>query len=296
MQEKLLILVWSNTLDTGTEPGRQEESQMPRMNPRALIKLCIAASLLLLSTHNPRDAVAADQAGDQKIKVAFEGGFPPFNYVDSSGQLQGFDVDIAKALCERAGLSCGLVVQEWTGMIPNLLSNKYDMIVSSMSMSAERRELVTFSDKYYDSPSVFIARRDSGLTTISDETLKGLRVGIAAETSQQAYIKAFFPSAETTVFRSSPELYKALANEDVDIMLEDKLAVYDWLTNTNEGRCCKFVGTDIKDNKIFGEGAGIAFRKGDTALAAKINAALAEIQAGETYDSINAKYFPFSIR
>ena len=269
---------------------------MPKMNPRALITLCIAASLLLLPTHNLREAVAADRAGDQKIKVAFEGGFPPFNYVDSSGQLQGFDVDIAKALCETAQLSCELVVQEWTDMIPNLLSNKYDMIVSSMSMSAERRKLVTFSDKYYDSPSVFIARKDSVLTTISDESLKGLRVGIAAETSQQAYIKKFFPSAETTVFRSSPELYKALANEDVDVMLEDKLAVYDWLTNTNEGRCCKFVGTDVKDTSIFGEGAGIAFRKDDAALTAKINAALAELQAGEVYDSINAKYFPFSIR
>ena len=242
----------------------------------------------------PTPMISAEPSSN--IKIAVEGAFPPFNYLDSNKRLQGFDVDLAKALCEAAEIQCEFVIQEWTEMIPNLLAKRYDAIVSSMSMSLERRQKVAFTRKYYDSPSSFIAKKDNEIDRAKLADLKNVRLGITAETSQAAFAKKFFPSASTKVFTASPDLYKGLADGTVDIILEDKLAVYDWLANTKAGNCCEFKGEDIKDAEFFGDGAGIAVRPDDAELLKKLNTALDKIQADGVYDTINAKYFPFSIQ
>lgn len=232
----------------------------------------------------------------QGCRAKIEGAFPPFNSIDSNKQLQGFDVDIAKALCETAKLKCEFVIQEWTSIIPELIANNYDAIASSMSMSAERRKQVALSEKYYNSPSVFIVRKGTAISGTQVNDLKHLRLGVTAATSQEAYAKKFYGGVPTTVFHASPDLYKALVDDSVDIILEDKLAVYDWLANTKAGSCCEFKGPDILNTEFLGDGAGIAVRPSDTQLLEKFNAALKSIRAGDTYDTINAKYFPFSIR
>lgn len=229
-------------------------------------------------------------------KIAVEGIFPPFNYLDSKNQLQGFDVEIAKALCESAKLVCEFVVQDWDGMIPNLLASKYDAIVSSMSMSAERKQKVAFTDRYYDSPSVFVVQAKSPIKTTDPEGLMKAKLGVTLSTSQASYAEDRYPHLDRVVYQSSPELYKGLETGEVDVILEDKLAIYDWLTNTKAGHCCEFRGGDVKDVTYFGEGAGIAVRPDDKVLLDALNQALKDIQANGTYDQINAKYFPFSIR
>jgi polar amino acid transport system substrate-binding protein len=239
---------------------------------------------------------AASAAEGDKIRIAVEGAFPPFNYVDSNNQLQGFDVDVAKAICQAAQMQCELVIQEWTSMIPHLLESRYDAIVSSMSMSAERREKVAFTRKYYDSPSTFIVRKGSKIAGTTPAALENVKLGVTAATSQEAYVKKFYGVVSTEVFSASPDLYKGLADGTVDIILEDKLAVFDWLANTKAGSCCEFIGSDIKDATYFGDGAGIAVRPSDQQLLQKLNSALDVIQSNDTYDTINAKYFPFSIR
>lgn len=229
-------------------------------------------------------------------RIAVEGGFPPFNYLDADNTLQGFDVEVAKALCEKADLSCRFIVQRWEDMIPNLNAKHYDAIISSMSKSEERQKLVDFTDSYYSSPSVFVVRKKTAMPDFASKSLGSLVLGVTLGTVQAAYAAQFFPDASVTIFPSSPDLYKALADRSVDIAFEDKLAIYDWLTNTRAGDCCEFKGDDIVDAKFFGDGAGIAIRKADTGLRDKLNAALAAITDDGTYDAINAKYFPFSIR
>lgn len=259
------------------------------------VKLFALACLAVSSTVWFSPVVASD-SGSGTVRIAVEGAFPPFNYLDSQNQLQGFDVDVAKALCDEAKLKCEFVIQEWTEMIPNLLAGRYDAIISSMSMSAERRQKVAFTQKYYDSPSVFIVRKGFAIAGTAPDDLKSVKLGVTAETAQEAYAKKFYSSVATTVVHESPDLYKQLADGNVDIILEDKLAVYDWLANTKAGSCCEFKGADIKNTEYFGDGAGIAVRPDDKELQAKFDAALIAIQASDTYDTINAKYFPFSIR
>ncbi|MNI33503.1 Lysine-arginine-ornithine-binding periplasmic protein precursor [compost metagenome] len=114
-------------------------------------------------------------------------------------------------------------------------------------------------------------------------------------TSQASYANDHYSGVERVVYPSSPDLYKTLEAKEVDLILEDKLAVYDRLTNTKAGSCCEFRGEDVKDPNYCGEGAGIAVRPDDVDLLLRLNQALATIQADGTYDRINAKYFPFSI-
>lgn len=260
----------------------------------AMNKLQKAFGIIILCAFGGAISTAATAAEPSSaIKIAVEGAFPPFNYLDSNKQLQGFDVDLAGALCEAAKIKCEFVIQEWTEMIPNLLAKRYDAIVSSMSMSLERRQKVAFTRKYYDSPSVFIAKKDF---QFDKAKLKNVLLGVTAGTSQAAYANKFLPDASIKIFAASPELYKGLADGTVDIIIEDKLAVFDWLANTKAGNCCEFKGEDIKDAEFFGDGAGIAVRPDDAELLKKLNTALDKIQADGVYDTINAKYFPFSIQ
>ncbi|MBX4999495.1 transporter substrate-binding domain-containing protein [Rhizobium lentis] len=248
---------------------------------------------LVLAAASPLQAVAQDRT---PLRVAVEGAFPPFNYLDANNKLQGFDIDIANALCEVGKFECQFIIEKWDDMIPDLIGNKYDAIISSMSMSLERRQKVAFTEKYYNSPSVFIVRKDSAISDVSPAALSDKKLGVTSSTAQESYAKHFYPEMKKTVFRSSPELYKGLADGSVDIILEDKLAIYDWIANTKAGTCCEFKGPDLLDVTYFGEGAGIAVRMDDDERLARLNAALKTIKEDGTYDMINAKYFPFSIQ
>ncbi|MCA2409635.1 transporter substrate-binding domain-containing protein (plasmid) [Rhizobium leguminosarum bv. viciae 248] len=248
---------------------------------------------ILVAATSPLEVAAQDRT---PMRIAVEGAFPPFNYLDANNKLQGFDIDIANALCEVGKFECQFIIEKWDDIIPNLVGEKYDAIISSMSMSLERRQKVAFTEKYYNSPSVFIARKDSPISDVSPAGLSGKILGVTSSTAQESYANHVYPEMKKKVFRSSPELYKGLSDGSVDIILEDKLAIYDWIANTKAGTCCEFKGPDLVDVIYFGEGAGIALRLDDKERLTRLNEALKSIKADGTYDMINAKYFPFSIQ
>ena len=125
-----------------------------------LTKLALAATAALF-------VVGAAQAQDRTIKIGTEGAYPPFNNLTSDGQLVGFDIDIANALCAEMKAKCEFVTSDWDGIIPALQAGKFDAIIASMSITDERKEKVDFSDKYYNTPSSIAVPKDSTLTVIS---------------------------------------------------------------------------------------------------------------------------------
>ena len=228
------------------------------------------------------------------VRIGTEGAYPPFNFIDSAGKLQGFDIDIAKALCDKMKVKCVFVAQDWDGIIPGLLAKKYDAIVASMSITAERKKKVDFTDKYYNSPATFVAPKNTDITDISPKALAGKTIGAQSSTIHSNYLEDNYKDSKLKFYKTQDEVNADLAAGRLDAQLADKLVLFEWL-KTKAGQCCKFVGPGITDKRWFGEGAGIAVRKEDQDLKAMFNKALKEILADGTYKKINMKYFPFSI-
>ncbi len=239
-------------------------------------------------------AAGAAEAGGKKVRIGTEGAYPPFNYFDSNKNLIGFDIDIAKALCEKANFDCVFVAQDWDGIIPGLLAKKYDAIIASMSITAERKKRVDFTDKYYNTPARFIAKKGAGLT-ISPAGMKGKVIGAQRSTIHSNYLEDNYSGSTLRFYATQDEANMDLVAGRLDAVLADSIVLYEWMNKTSEGKCCEFVGAPLTDPKWFGDGAGIAIRKGDTALREAFNKAIAAIRADGTYERINAKYFPFSI-
>ncbi|HET7714584.1 MAG TPA: ABC transporter substrate-binding protein [Bauldia sp.] len=224
------------------------------------------------------------------VRIGTEGAYPPFNFIDSNGELQGFDVDIAKALCEKMKVECTFVAQDWDGIIPALTAGKYDAIVASMSITDERKQVVDFTDKYYTNALTFVAPKDTDITDVSPQGLAGKMLGAQSSTVSAQFLEDKYGDSDIKLYPTQDDAYLDLASGRVDAVLADVGPSNLWLAG-EDGQCCAFVGEAVvKDDAI-----GIAVRKEDTDLKEMFNKALAEIIADGTYEKINEKYFPFSI-
>lgn len=186
------------------------------------------------------------------------------------------------------GVTCEFVRQDWDGIIPGLLARKYDAIVASMSITEERKQAVDFTDPYYSNKLRFVAAENTKLDPVN---LKGKIIGAQRATISASYLEDHpIKGAKVKLYDTQENAYLDLASGRVDVILADMLVSYEWL-NSEAGAGFAFLGEPID----IGDKVGMAVRKGDTELLAKLNAALAEIIADGTYEELNAKYFPFPI-
>jgi len=230
-----------------------------------------------------------------KIRIGVEGAYPPFSEVAPDGTLKGFDIDIARALCEEIGAECVLVPQDWDGIIPALLARKYDAIIASMSITEERKKKVAFSEKYYNTPAKFARKKGSGIT-ISKAGLKGKTVGVQRATTHDNFITGEFgDSVEIKRYGTQDEAYLDAIAGRVDLLLADSIAMDDGFLKTDKGKGWEFVGPGYSDPKYFGVGAGIAVRKSDGELAKLFSLAIKVIRSNGVYHMINGKYFAFDV-
>jgi len=246
-------------------------------------------------------AVLAASAGTvhakdwSKVRIGVEGAYPPFSSVTADGKLEGFDIDIANALCDEMGAKCTLVQQDWDGIIPALLARKYDAIIASMSITEERKKKVAFTGKYYQTPAKFARKKGSGIE-ISKDGLKGKTVGVQRATTHDNFITAEFGEAVNIKrYGTQDEAYLDAVSGRLDLLLADSVAMKDGFLDTEKGNEWEYVGPGYTAKKYFGDGAGIAVRKGNKELVAKLNAAIAAIRANGTYDRIAKKYFEFDV-
>ena len=135
----------------------------------------------------------------KNVRIGIEGAYPPFNQTEANGDLTGFDVDIAKALCEQMKVKCTLVKQDWDGMIPSLLTRKFDAIISTMDITPERSKQVAFTDPYYANSALVIAKKDAFK---SFDDLKGKRIGMENGTTHQKYLQDKHPEVKTVAYDS----------------------------------------------------------------------------------------------
>lgn len=230
-------------------------------------------------------AVAAD-----KLRIGTEGAYPPFNEIDSTGKAVGFDLDIAHALCEKMGAECSVVTSDWDGIIPALNTRRFDFLVASMSITEERKRAVDFTDPYYTNKLQFVAPKNSDFK-VDNDYLKGKTIGAQRATIAGQWLEENLGDVVTIrLYDTQENAYLDMASGRIDGVLADVFVQYEWL-QSDAGANFEFKGEPVFDD----DQIGIAVRKGDP-LRERLNEALAEIIEDGTYDEINAKYFPFSIR
>ena len=240
-------------------------------------KLIIAAILAGIS-------VSASAA--ETIRFATEASYPPFEFIDAGNKIQGFDVDLANALCKEMQAECTFTNQAFDSLIPSLKFKRFDAVMAGMDITPEREKQVLFTKPYYDNSALFIAQKGK----IADvAALKGKKVGVQNGTTHQKYLTDKHPEITTVPYDSYQNAILELKNGRIDGVFGDTAVVNEWLKTNPQ---LAPVGEHITDAQYFGTGLGIAVRPDNQALLAKLNAALDAIKADGTYKAINDKWFP----
>jgi polar amino acid transport system substrate-binding protein len=247
------------------------------------IALAAAAALTLF---------AGSTMAAEKLVIGTDSTYPPFEYKDASGHFLGFDMDLGRALCAQMKVECTFVSQDWDGIIPALQAKKFDMILSSMSITDERKKLVDFSDKIYNTPPAVAVAKDSDIKTVAD--LKGKTIGAQTSTTHANYVQKHMPDSELKLYPTSDEFKLDMSDGRIDAVVDDVVVLSEWV-KSKDGACCKILSTLPIDAKINGDGTGIAVRKGNEALLKKLNKAIAAVRADGTYKKIQDKYFDFDV-
>lgn len=233
---------------------------------------------------------AAPALGADTLRIGTEGAYPPFNFIDPDGELQGFDIDIANALCEEMNRDCEFVTQDWDGIIPGLLANKYDAIIASMSITPERDKAVDFTNRYWSNKLRFVAPKDSDIEP-TEASLEGKTVGAQRATISAQWLEENMGDAvDINRYDTQENAYLDLASGRIDAVLADMLVTYDWL-ESDAGSDFEFKGEAVYDD----DRIAIAVREGNDELRREFNEAIDAIREDGTYERINAKYFPFDI-
>jgi polar amino acid transport system substrate-binding protein len=238
----------------------------------------------------------AAQASAETVKVGFAAEpYPPFTSPDASGKWVGWEVEFQEAICKEAKLDCVITPVAWDGIIPALTSKKIDMIIGSMSITAEREKTISFSDKYYNTPTGIIGNKDDKFDA-TPEGLAGKVIGVQVSTVHADYAKKHFgaKAAEIKEYQTQDEANQDLAAGRIDAVQADAIAL-DAFLKSDAGKCCDLKGNVAEDLDVLGAGVGVGLRKEDTALKDKINAAIKAIRANGTYDTFSKKYFSFDI-
>ena len=230
----------------------------------------------------------------KNLVFGMDASYPPFESINPQGEVVGFEVDYAKAICERIKVSCKFQNQDWDGIIPALLTGKIDVIFSSMSITEPRKKRVIFSQVYYTTPPVFIGQASNKSDDVSPAALKGKTIATQSSTPHANYLERFYKDSQVKLYPTQDEANADLANGRVDYVFADQLSLEVFVEKS--GGCCRVVAKIPRDQEIYGPGIGAAFRPDDTDLRDAFNKAIDELDADGTYQKIAAKYFKTNIR
>jgi polar amino acid transport system substrate-binding protein len=229
-----------------------------------------------------------------KLRFVTDSDYPPFHYFDEEGVLTGFNVDLARAICETLGVDCDVRSVDWEDLFSSLEKDEADAAIASIRIDAESLTRADFTERYYATPARFVARKESDFKNVRPETVQGKKIGVARGSGHEAYLKQFFPAAEAVPFDSADDAQMALKDGRVDLVFGDGVGLTFWLNGVTSNGCCEFRGGPYLDAKYFGEGVGIAVKKGNRQLVEILNYALEQVHASGRYEGLFLRYFPMS--
>jgi len=228
------------------------------------------------------------------IRFLTETDYPPFNYAGPDGNPAGFNVDLARAICEEIKVQCTIQQRRFDTLIAALNANQGDAVLASIAITPEMRGRVDFSDPYYRTPARFVSRRADAIDGTRPQQLEGRTVAVVAGTAHEAYLKALYTEATLKPYPTAEAARGALKKGEVDLLFGDGIALSFWLNGTDSANCCIFRGGPYLESSFFGEGVGIAVRRGNDVLRLAFNWAMFRLWEKGRFTDLWLRYFPIS--
>lgn len=228
------------------------------------------------------------------IRFITETDYPPFDFTGPDGNPAGFNVDLARALCDEIKVSCTVQMRKFETLLDAMSTNRGDAIIASVAVTPQTRAKADFTDFYYRTPARFVARKDTVLPEMRPEYLEGKKVGAIAGSAHEAYLRSFFTDAELHTYPNDDALRAALRRSEVDYIFGDAISLAFWINGTDSEGCCSFAGGPFLESRYFGEGVGIAVRKGNDVLRQALNWALFRVWEKGAYADLWLRYFSVS--
>jgi polar amino acid transport system substrate-binding protein len=288
---------------------------LPLMPPSALAALVCAALAAFGDTRSawPQDGAVVpkgvgvpgfwdprrrperpDLSRIQSIRFLTETDYPPFNYAGPDGNPMGFNVDLARQLCEEIKTSCTIQARRFDLLLEALADNHGDAVIASIAATAATRRRADFTDPYYRTPARFVARVDSPIRDVLPELVEGKKIAVVAGTAHEAFLKEMFTGAEVRPYPNAEAAREALRNKEVDLLFGDGIALAFWLNGSDSAGCCAFRGGPFLEDRFFGEGVGIAVKRGNDLLRQALNWALFREWESGNFADLWLRYFPIS--
>tara|TARA_A100001011_G_scaffold400637_1_gene517039 strand:- start:8491 stop:9324 length:834 start_codon:yes stop_codon:yes gene_type:complete len=255
----------------------------------------------------------ASVANSQTIRIGTEGAYPPWNNINSAGDLEGAEIDFGNEACDRMGVTCEWVTQDWDGIIPALLQGKYDIIIAGMSITEERKEKVNFTNGYMTDGARFAVLKDSGLSDLNIAGMAKVNLNNAGGKEQAAIGQLIAAMDGKTVCVQSSTIHQNFLEKHMSGAVDVKLyqAVDDHNLDLAAGRCDAILadvgsiidfmesdgGVDVAftgptfSGGVFGDGVGGAVRKEDTDILEMWNSAISEMSKDGTTAEITKRWF-----
>ena len=245
------------------------------------------------SFRDPKRRVERPPAGAvQAIRFVTTDDFPPFSFLDADGNLTGFDVDLARAICADLQIRCTIQARSWDDLLPALREKNADAIIAGLAITAASRKELDFSDIYMRSTGRFVVRRDGPAIDPTPAGLKGKTLAVVARTAHEAFLAAFFPEVGRKLYPTPEAARAAVKSGDADAHFGDGMQLSFWLQSEAAGGCCAFAGGPYLESRFFGEGLAIAVSRGDTNLKQALNSALESLDEKGVYSELYLRYFP----
>jgi len=230
----------------------------------------------------------------QNIRFLTDLDYPPFDYAGPDGNPAGFNVDLARLLCDEIKVTCTIQARPFATLLDALSGNLGDAVIASIAANAETRKRVDFTDPYYRTPARFVALADSPIADVLPELVAGKKIAVVAGTAHEAYLKQMFTQADVRSYPNAAAARAALKNKEVDLLFGDGIALSFWLNGTDSAGCCAFRGGPFLDSRFFGEGVGIAVKRGNDVLRQALNWALFRQWEKGSFTDLWLRYFPIS--
>lgn len=219
--------------------------------------------------------------------------FPPFNFIDGSGRLTGFNVDLARAICAELSIQCTIQARQWDELADRIADRTADAAIAGIAINAGNRRTLDFSDVYMRTPARFVVRAADASLAMTPESLRGKTLAVVARTAHEAYLAAMFPEVGRRLYQSADEARAAVRDGEADAHFGDGLQLSFWLESDAADGCCAFAGGPYLETRFFGQGYAIAIARGGSPdLKRAINAALQAVYEKGIFAELYLRYFP----